>query len=393
MSNSKSILRDFLADRYVMVVEPATNYKNSLKRFLSNLKVTKVKLVSTAAEARREMLTTSVGLFIVEWKLADKNGLQFCRDLHKDPIYREIPFLLTSVENLRNDVVLAGEIGVDGYLLKPFSYDDFCNQVETIVQSIRNPSKLNSLLSDAYDKLNADDLDKAEELFNFARESNPDSARALCGMAKVLDLRGNLEGAQALYHRSIQVNPEFIEAHRGLLEIFEKLGDLQAVLDRAHHINQLSPDNPKYMLIIAKTLLDMQQLQESESYFKKVIRLSPKLAEAYKGLGNVYMLKEDYEEAMKNFEKALDLDKSDISTINSIGLSYVRIGKLKEGIQMYRTALKLSPFDARVLFNLGYAYEKLGNNQEALHYYHQALTYEPGYDKAHRGIERLRAAS
>ena len=51
----------------------------------------------------------------------------------------------------------------------------------------------------------------------------------------------------------------------------------------------ICPENPKYTLILAKVYLEMSHLEGSENYFKKTIMLSPKLADAYKGLGNIYL--------------------------------------------------------------------------------------------------------
>ncbi len=391
MMGSSSLLRDYLGDRYVLVIEPAANYRHSLKRFLQNFKLTKqVRLASNVGEARREMLTHEIGLFIVEWKLPEKNGLQFCREIKTEAPYKNTPFLLLSVENLRDDVILASEVGIDGYLLKPFSFDEFQTQIDTIIRAIQNPTRINILLTQAQTLLNEAKYDEATELFHQARAENQDSARALCGLAKIQFIRQDFQSALQLYRDAIRIKPEYIEAQRGALEVHEALGDTNALLEQAMHLNDLSPGNPGYTLIIARCLAELNRLDDSEKFFRATIRLSPRLAEAYKGLGNVLYLKEDYEQAMKNFEKALDLDKRDISTLNSLGLALVRQGKIKEGIQKYKIALKLDAFDARVLFNLGYAYEKLGDMQNASYYYQQALVYQPDFDKAQRGIDRIK---
>lgn len=394
MSGSNSPLKDYLGDRYVLVVEPAANYRDSLKRFLANFKLTKqVRLASNVAEARREMLTHEFGLFIVEWKLPEKNGLQFCRDVKTDASYKSTPFLLLSVENLRNDVILAGEVGIDGYLLKPFSFAEFQTQIINIVRAVQNPTRTNQLLSQAQDFFDQQRYDEAGELFRQARIENRDSARALCGLAKIQFIKKDYKTALALFQDAIAIKPEFIEAHRGALDVYEATGDSEGLLQQALKLNDLSPDNPGYTLTIARCFAEQNELSKSEKFFRSSIRLSPKLAEAYKGLGNVLYLKEEYEEAMKNFEKALDLDKRDIATINSLGLVLVKQNKIQEGIQKYKIALKLDAFDSRVLFNLGYAYEKLGDIKNATYFYNQALVYKPDFDKAKRGLERVAASA
>lgn len=127
MARNHGQIRDILRDNWVLVVEPAINYRSSIKSFLSNLKVRKVKFVRSVEEAHRELLTTKIGLFIVEWALQDINGIQFCRQMKQERAATDIPFLLITVENMRSDVILASEVGTDGYLLKPFSFEDFAD--------------------------------------------------------------------------------------------------------------------------------------------------------------------------------------------------------------------------------------------------------------------------
>ena len=382
-------LGQFIGKKSVLVVEPSKNYKSSIKGFLTNMRIDKIKLVSSSVEAHRELLTTPVGFFIVAWDLAGENGLKLCRELRKQSLYTETPILLLSAENMRQDVVLASEVGIDGYLLKPFSYEDFAAAVEHIVTSREFPSPVNQMLNEAFAKLACKETEKAGELFTNALRECPTSARAQCGLAATAYLRGDKNDAIALYKQAIDSNPSYIDAYRDLIDILmaqERSADLY---DLAKTVNTLSPGNPRYTLIAAKAALDMAHLEESEQYFRQTIRLSPKLAEAFKGLGNIDIAREDYASAMKNFKKALDLDGSDFGVLNSLGLAYVKIGKFKEGIEKYRAALKMSPHEPKILFNLGFAKEKMGDIEDALFYYKRAVEYDPNFAKAARRLEVL----
>ena len=154
----------------------------------------------------------------------------------------------------------------------------------------------------------------------------------------------------------------------------------------------MSPENPRYTLVLARIYLEMKHLEGSLDFFRKTVALSPRMAEAYKGLGNVYFAREEYEKAMKSYKKALDLDEADVGLLNSLGLAHIRLGQYKEGIERYLMALKLDANDPRVLFNIGHAYEKradFGDLDKAKWHYAQALKHQPGYAKAQRGIERI----
>jgi tetratricopeptide (TPR) repeat protein len=382
-------LNEYLGDRWILVVEPTANYRTSLKQFLANLKAKKVKLVSSVADARREMLTTKVGLFIVEWALDEQNGLQFCRALRQEPAYKQTPYMLLSVENLKMDVILAAEVDISGYLLKPFSYEDFCAQLDGMIRKKAEPTQFAVTLDTADAMVERGELEAAEKLFVDAIQQKSRSARAYCGLARVARARGQSEQALEHVKQALALNPEYIEAYRLMLDLCVERKDRAGIVQAASVLHQMSPSNPRYALLLAKSYLDLDQLEGSEKFFRKTLALSPRMAEAYKGLGSVYLIQEEYERAVKSFKKALDLDKGDVATLNALGLAYVRMGQFKEGITRYLIALKIDPQDSRVLFNVGQAYEKRGDFERARWYYAQALVHKSDFVKAQRGLERV----
>jgi tetratricopeptide (TPR) repeat protein len=387
--SQKKKLKEYLGDLRILVVEPSVNYKSSIKQFFINLKVSNAKYVSSVADAKREMLTTKVGLFIVEWALDTTNGIQFCRELRKNSQYKDTPFLLMSVENLKKGVILASEVKIDAYMIKPFSYEDFCSQLLLVQKTQTSQSEVNLLLDKAEELLASGNYPDAEEAFDLVIKKKENSARAYCGKAKAKWAAQQHEAAMSLLRTATGFNPDYIDTYKIMLEISEQKENKVGIVQAASILTSMSPENPKYTLILAKVYLEMNHLEGSENYFKKTILLSPKLAEAYKGLGSVYLAQNDYEKAKKNFKKALDLDADDISTLNSLGTTLLRMGNFKDGINRYLLALKMDPANPSVLFNIGHAYEKNGDHEKAKWYYAQTLIHKPGFDKAARGLERL----
>jgi tetratricopeptide (TPR) repeat protein len=389
MKNQGQTAKDMLGDLEVLVLEPSANYRASIKSFLSNLKIGKARYVSTVKEAKIALLTVNVGFFICEWGLKDTNGIQFCRDIRLQKKYERTPFLLMSVENLRKDVVLASEVGIDGYLLKPFSYEEFRESVVNVLKAAKQPTNTNRRIVEAQGLLRRSEVAKAEEIYSQIQNEAPQSARALHGLAQIADKKGDHGKAVEHLKAAHVLNPDYVDALRDLIEILLIRGPTRELIEYATKAHDMSPENPKYTLILAKALLEDEEYELSERFFKKTIRLSPKLAQAYKGLGRLYMIQDDYDSAMKNFEKSLDLDDQDVSTLNSLGMTYVKQGKFAEGIVKYQAALRIKPDDARIIFNLGYAKEKLNDLESARYFYKQALLLMPGFDKADRRLKAL----
>jgi tetratricopeptide (TPR) repeat protein len=387
--NLSRILNDYLKTRFIIVLEPSPNYRVSLKNFLANLKVKNVRIVRSVAEAKREMLTLKVGMVICEWVLPEKNGLQFCRELRRDKNYKTTPFLLLSTENLRKDVILASEGGVNSYLLKPFSYEDFCTQLAALIETSTHTSPLNSLIERADTHVDQKEFWVAEALYKEALAIKPTSAKALTGLGRIELAEKNRPKAIAYFQQAVSNNPDYVDGYKFILQVSEETGDTNGILQNAKILQNISPENPRYPMLIAYAHMELGNLAESEIFFKMCVRISPMVAEGYKGLGILYLQQKEYEKARKSLEKALDLDKGDISILNSLGLAYVRQNMVDEGIAKYRIALAIDASDERVLFNLAIALEMKNDLNGAREMLQRAIAANASFEKAKRNLERI----
>lgn len=373
-----------------MIVDPSSNYRNSLKQFMLNLKVKNIRCVSSVKEARRAMLTLPVGLLIVEWIGNEENGLQFHRNLIREKKTEMIPFLLLSGENQRQDIILASEVGVISYLLKPFSFETFVDKIATLLNEISNPNPIKQSLRSGFLALEENELNEARKFFEESLKLEPSSAKAYSGLAHVELKQHRYPKAIISLKKALELNSSFLEAHRLLLDVYEKTQDHDGMMQQAKLLHHESPDNPKYTLILATLYLKNKQLNESEAYFRKTMQLAPSLAESYKGLGSIEVERKNFEKADKFFRKALDLDQNDVSTLNSLGLTYINLGRFSDGMQKYRQALSLKPKDYRILFNIAQAYEKQDDKRSAYEYYKRCLMEKPDFEKASRGLTRTK---
>jgi Flp pilus assembly protein TadD len=393
LMNDIQTIRSFLNDKHILVVEPNNNYRTSIRQFFSNMKIPNVIYTTSSKEALQELHFEKKqwSLIVAEWHLPDLNGVQLCREIRNNETTKDAVFLLLSVENLRSDIMIAGEVKVDGYLLKPFSYEEFVAKLLGMAKSRVQVSAPMRILDEAEKLLASKDYASAEILFKKALEQKPDSARCLHGLGLIHASRGDRERAIELLLLATTKNKQFLDPFRALLDLFESKGDWDSALRVAKILHEESPDNPKYVLKIAQSSLALSDFENAETHFRKVIRLSPRLAAAFKGLGDLYIRTDDYEAAMENYHKALDLESNDVSIINSIALTYVRLGKLEEALKRYQAALRLEPDNPHLLFNLGYAYERQGDFALAANYYQHALALDPNFKKARSFLDKLKA--
>jgi len=388
VSASTTVMRkinQYLGSNFVLVIEPSQSYRTTLKNFFQNIRVKNLKIMASVEEARREMITVKVGLFLVERNLTGKSGLQFCKELRRATAHETTPFLLLGTESFRHDIILASEGGVDSYLLKPFSFEDFLGQIDLIITSSQNPSSLKRILERADTHLRNGETWIAESLFMEAQNIKPNSARAMCGLGLVAMQGRDFKAAKEKLRLAISFNPDYLETYQHLLKLAKESDDQSCLLDSAKLLHEMSPENPRYPLIMAELMLQLDDIEAAQT-FQKLAEKKSTLLRSNKT--DIHPAKDQ-----KSFVSALDLESDDAGLLHSLGLGYFKKNMLDQAIKTFQFALRLNPTDTEVLYNLAMAYELSGDATSATHSLRLAMAANPLFGKAKIKLQELGASA
>jgi two-component system chemotaxis response regulator CheY len=86
--------------------------------------------------ALHKLRTSRFDFVICATELATEGGLQLLGHIKKDATLRHIPVLLVTAEPRREDIVLAGQLGASGYVVKPFTKAILEDRVIRIVKRL-----------------------------------------------------------------------------------------------------------------------------------------------------------------------------------------------------------------------------------------------------------------
>jgi tetratricopeptide (TPR) repeat protein len=126
------------------------------------------------------------------------------------------------------------------------------------------------------------------------------------------------------------------------------------------------PSNPK------------QKRCRTSSLYERAIRLDPRYAHAYSGLGTHLARDGHLEPAVKCFLKQEEIAPNDHEAYSSLGLAYAEMGRFNEALEFLHPATELSPQGAPAVFsNLGAVYHRMTKCHEAMDAYHAALAINP----------------
>ncbi|HEX8824039.1 MAG TPA: response regulator [Archangium sp.] len=117
----------------VLVVEDSPLFRRMLGDMLQELGFSRV-LEAFGGRAALELLTESKpDLVCLDLTLPDISGFDVCEHIRASPLHKDVPVLMISARTLAVDRAQAEEAGANGYLIKPFTPEEFRQQVERVM--------------------------------------------------------------------------------------------------------------------------------------------------------------------------------------------------------------------------------------------------------------------
>ena len=109
-------------DKKVLIVEDHREMQNYIQQVLSPYSKTLV--ASDGIEALSMLETNQVDLITIDLMMPNMNGLQFLKEIRKNPLYSNIPLIMLTARASEEDKLEALTIGVNDYITKPFSQNE-----------------------------------------------------------------------------------------------------------------------------------------------------------------------------------------------------------------------------------------------------------------------------
>lgn len=77
----------------------------------------------------------SVGFIITDWHMPSMSGVDFTRAVRKAAGTRSVPILMVTTRGARDDILAALEVGVNTYILKPFTPSVLKEKIDRVLTS------------------------------------------------------------------------------------------------------------------------------------------------------------------------------------------------------------------------------------------------------------------
>jgi two-component system chemotaxis response regulator CheY len=113
----------------VLVVEDSPLFRKMVAEFLHALGITRIQEASNGRSALEMLAQSRPDLVCLDLTLPDVSGYDVCEYVRGQPELAGLPVLMISARGTLLDRAQAEEVGADGYLTKPFTQEEFVQQV------------------------------------------------------------------------------------------------------------------------------------------------------------------------------------------------------------------------------------------------------------------------
>jgi protein O-GlcNAc transferase len=212
----------------------------------------------------------------------------------------------------------------------------------------------------------------AEAKFRHALELQPQSPKALQGLAQSLDAQKKPDAADA-YRNYLAAQPQDAAARNRLIHILIEQQQYDAALaeiDRASAGQQPTIDTLK---LRADVQIAQKKLDDAIVTLRQAVALAPNDAPLQGGLGHVLLQKRDFPAAEKELKNALLLDRNNLAYWKDLSSVFYLSGNYPATLSALDLIAKAETPNAGQWFIRALCYDKLNEVQPALDAYRKFL--------------------
>ena len=204
----------------VLVVEDILSARETVVHILRALGFTRFQEAENGVQALEALKANDIGLIISDWNMPQMNGLALLRKVRAQVETSHVPFIFLTSKSEVEDVALASDQGVSGYLIKPVTIKAMAEVLIKIFE--HGFEKQLDLLRTEIRNLCADkNYDRVHQLLTEFERLHPSQIfRIRLERVRLLMDVGDYARAEELMCEILAANPLFSKGWETMAEIF-----------------------------------------------------------------------------------------------------------------------------------------------------------------------------
>lgn len=311
-TNKKEILKKFLEENDVLIVDKNPSSRNRLLKTISDLGCERhmIHSVGSMVEAQEVIETKQVGLVLSDYVIGGGSGFDLFRKARlKFPDPKKLCQVLVTSNVSQTAVAKAAEEDVDSFIIKPYTIQIIQDNLIAAVTAKISPTPYIVKIEEAKAAMNMADYYTAITLLKSAITMHPKPSLALFYMGQAEYLRRFLDEAEGNYSKGLGFNNIHFKCLIGLFEIFMQENKQIEAYQVVKKIAKFFPANPDRLTQIVRLAIQTENYEDMPYYYEIFTTLEErsKVLTNYIGAGlyvagKHQLLQGNIPEALRKFE-------------------------------------------------------------------------------------------
>ena len=120
----------------VLVVDDFSTMRRIVKNLLRDLGFTNISEADDGSTALPMLKEGSFDFVVTDWNMPGMQGIDLLKAIRADASLSHIPVLLITAEAKKEQIVMAAQAGVNGYIVKPFTAATLKTKLDKIFERL-----------------------------------------------------------------------------------------------------------------------------------------------------------------------------------------------------------------------------------------------------------------
>ena len=123
-------------DMNILIVDDFSTMRRIIKNLLRDLGFNNTSEADDGQTALPMLKSGKFDFLVTDWNMPGMDGLTLLKTVRADEELANMPVLMVTAEAKRDQIVVAAEAGVNGYVVKPFTAATLKEKIEKIFQRL-----------------------------------------------------------------------------------------------------------------------------------------------------------------------------------------------------------------------------------------------------------------
>ena len=116
----------------ILVVDDFSTMRRIVKNLLRDLGFSNIEEADDGLTAFPMLKGGSFDFLVTDWNMPGMQGIDLLKAVREEPSLASLPVLMVTAEARRDQIVVAAEAGVNGYVVKPFTAQTLQEKIDKI---------------------------------------------------------------------------------------------------------------------------------------------------------------------------------------------------------------------------------------------------------------------